>query len=146
MGQTSGLTSVGTNGGVSLLVTSVAGPVDSGVQMNEASGFTKWTFQLLGTFTGYSVQVYGTIDPAAKYLTTPVPGQNFVPHGNTAVVPATSWFPLDAPAAATGTTESNPLTATGQSLNHSGALVAVRVVATGTSQTGQVTVVGFATP
>lgn len=142
MPMTQGLGSVGTNGGVALLTTAAAS-FDSGVQMNEASGYTNWRFQLTGTFTGYSVQLYGTIDPAAK--NSIVPGQSLVSHGDTTTVPATSWFALDAPAVAVGT-ESNPLTAAGQSLKHSGPLVAVRAVATGSSQTGSVTVLGFAAP
>lgn len=144
-GSGAGLISGGNAGGAAILTTSAAS-ADSGVQLNECAGFSKWSFQLIGTFTGQSVQIYGTQDPAAKYQTqNSFFGQitTFVTHGT--AIPATSWFLLDAPAVTAGT-EVNPLTAAGQSLNHGGPLVAVRAVSTGTAQTGTVTVLCTATP
>jgi len=140
-----GLVVGGSAGGVNLVSTSAAS-ADSGVQLNEFDGFSKWSFQLLGTFTGYSVTIYGTNDPAAKYQTQNSffgPITTLVTHG--ATIPATSWFVLDAPATSAGT-EANPLVAAGTSLNHSGKLVAVRAVVTGTAQTGTVTVLASVSP
>ena len=140
-----GLVVGGSAGGVTLVVTSAAS-ADSGVQLNEFDGFSKWSFQLLGTFTGYSVTIYGTNDPAAKYQTQNSffgPNTTLVMHG--ATIPTSSWFVLDAPATSAGT-ETNPLVASGTSLNHSGKLVAVRAVVTGTAQTGTVTVIAAVSP
>ena len=144
-GSGAGLISGGNSGGATLLTTSGASG-DSGVQLNECAGFTKWSIQLIGTFTGQSVQIFGTQDPLAKYQSANSffgPITTYVPHGTT--IPLTSWFPLDAPATAAGT-ESNPLTSSGQSLNHSGPLVAIRAVSTGTAQTGTCSVICTATP
>jgi hypothetical protein len=130
------------------------GPFDSGIQMLEGVGFGKWTFQLIGTFTGYSVTVYGTIDPIilttayqnSTNLNVPTLALNAL-RGNTTLVPATSWFPLAAPSDQGGTGQNtNPLIQTGSYLFSSGNFVAVRAVITGTTATGSINVLGFATP
>lgn len=139
---------------------------DSGVQMLMASGFTKWTFCIVGPGSlgvdsaAYSVSIYGTIDPELERYA----GQNAATHisqhngidpslnGRLDVIPATSWFllpaPSDDPDAGSVT---NPLatTATGPTiLNCSLPLVAVRAVLTTapTTATDSITVLGFAVP
>ena len=123
----------------------VNGTYDSGPIAVEAIGFSKWAFQLGGQFTrGWSVTIYGTIDPIAyvawqaniQGLTTPP------------VVPASSWAKLPAPAEETGTgVSTNPMTATGVILpyNLSG-LVAVRAVAVASSADAPLQAWAFAIP
>jgi hypothetical protein len=122
----------------------IVGTTDSGPVGVEGIGFSKWGFQLLGTFTGFSVAIYGTLDPAA-YLAWEAKIQ-----GNTVpAVPATSWALLPAPDEETGTggTATNPLVAAGVILpyNLSG-LVAVRAVATASGATGRLQAVFFGIP
>jgi len=117
--------------------------------MFEAIGFKTWSFQHLGGTTGYSVSIYGTIDPALyKYLDT-TESANFNPATLATIVPASSWVLLPSPAENTGTgTVANPMVSgTSNFLQFSGTLVAVRAVLTATTTpTGTGTVVGFATP
>lgn len=100
---------------------------DSGLQLCEAQGFTKWTFQLLGGGTGYSVSLYGTSDPVAI-------GQwraSFNPQAPKYTLPASSWFLLPGPAEQTGTgTIANPMTGTNPQFQFSGALLGIRAVLT----------------
>lgn len=127
-GSDAGLVRMGSQGGKPILVTSIAS-ADSGATCQEAKYFTRWRFQLAGTFTGYSVQLYGTLD------------------ANTAKGLAANWFPLDSPAVQSGTGNvANPLTNTTQSMQYDGPLQAARAVATGTAQTGTVTVLAEAIP
>lgn len=131
---------VGNKGGKVILSTSAAGTTNSGVQMAEARGFKNWMFCLAGTFTGFSVTIYGTIDPNA--LTDgrvanpnyPVPG---APGGN--------WFALNPGPQATAPADvQNPLTANTQNCPFPQLLVAVCAVAVGSTPTGTVNVLAFA--
>lgn len=151
MASGAGLNRVGQRGGVLLLAnidsTVVAyttpqtgyGVImsnDSGAQMLEAIGFTKWTFQLIGGGNP-QVTLFGTVDPAV-YETG---------RGST-VCPATSWFQLPAPSEQSGTGGvSNPLGVNGVILlTCSLPLVAVRAVLTTAASSGVASVIGFAVP
>ena len=148
MGTGSG---AGLNRVTKTLLTTAAALANSGIQMTEAKGFAKWEFSLNGTFTGYSVALYGTIDPgvitfpsAGPYLSGPSAPTVGYPIPGAA---NSSWFLLPSPADQTGAgTETNPLVATGVSLYFQGPLTAVGCVATGSSQTGTVIVLAMATP
>lgn len=161
MASGAGLNRVGQYGGRLLLsastaVTPVATPLtgygtiggsDSGPIMWEGIGFSKWGFQILGGGTGYSVSVYGTLDPVLfKYLDTP--GTAGTPQALALIVPASSWFLLPAPSSETGTgADANPMVAANPTMLASRPLVAVRAVVTATATpTGVISVVGFATP
>jgi len=182
MASGAGLNRWGNQGGVTLLAglssttTAVATPLtgygtvatqngkalpggnDSGLWGCAAMGFTKWVFQLLGTLTGVSVTIYGTIDPNAYLVYTanaandgPTTGTLYIPGtalGQAVSVPASSWFALPGPSEASGTGGiANPLTATTTLLVSSLPLVAVRaVVTTAAAVTGTGSVVGFAVP
>jgi hypothetical protein len=116
---------------------------DSGLQMAEGAFFTKWVFQLIQIGptapTGYTVGIYGTMDPTAYYSAFPSGqwtaeyGQNTGP-GSTSVQ-TNSWFLLPAPSEQSiiGGTASNPITQVGQFLTCSLPLRAVRAVLTATS-------------
>jgi len=134
-------------------------------------GLSKVTFQLIGpgaTAAGYSVSVYGTIDPAA-YWTYVYGKQN--PTANLAVggvayaggmdgfsssgngyypgVPATSSVLLPGPAEQSGTgTVGNPMVSgTSTMLQVSGAFLAYRVVVTTVgSPSNPIQVIGWAIP
>ncbi|MDE2098158.1 MAG: hypothetical protein KGL39_12965 [Patescibacteria group bacterium] len=113
------------------------------VQMAEASGFGEWEFALTGTFTGFSVQLYGTIDPKAVN-DDGTPNTTYGAPG----AAGAAWFPLPAQSTeGTGDTSvfNNPLTAINQIMHYKGHLVAVCAVATGTSPTGTCNVVSWAT-
>jgi hypothetical protein len=115
-----GLNRIGQRGGVPFFVSnagtaqavSASGTTDSGIQMLEGIGYTKWAFQLLGTFTGFSVAVYGTIDPVIYTSLYSNPNDNLdIYRGSTSLVPSTSWFLLPAPSEQGGTgAVNNPLT------------------------------------
>lgn len=127
-GAEQGLVRIGSSGPKTILTTSAA-LADSGPQCQEGKFWTRWSFSLAGTFTGYSVQLYGTLD------------------GATAAGTGNNWFTLPAPAEQGGTgTVANPLTNTSQSMQYAAPLLAVRAVATGTAQTGTVAVLVTATP
>lgn len=161
MASGAGLNRWGEYGGVPILTTSAASATSAMIAM-EAIGFSKWAFQLLGTFTGYSVVIQGTIDPLAYQLWQAAMQGKSVTVGGTVysgpalltALPDTSWADLVAPSTEggeSGTPDAaeqfwNPLTAAGQWLYSSYPVVAVRAVATGTSQTGTLTVVGMAIP
>lgn len=111
---------------------------DSGMVLNEAMNFSRWTFSLLGGGTGYSVSCYGTIDPVAYGIWRQSfnPGQAIpgVPGSAKNSLPATSWFLLPGPSEQTGTGGiANPLTGTSPLLTVSLPLLAVRVVLTGSA-------------
>jgi hypothetical protein len=117
---------------------------DSGLVLCEAQGFTKWTFQLLGGGTGYSITLYGTSDPVAL-------GQwrsSFNPLAPKYALPASSWFILPGPAEQTGTgTIANPITATAPSFQFSGSLLGVRAaLTTSATPSGVVSVSVVAVP
>jgi hypothetical protein len=167
-----GLNRVGEEGGITLLslqttATALASPTtgygtigvnDSGIQMLEAIGLTKWVFLLGGAtnLSGWSVTIYGTIDSVAyqawqpaNYSAAGLYGQSTGgPRGST-VVSAGSWFVLPGPSEQ-GTTGSigNPLTSTTPILTSSLPLVAVRAVLTTLTGTpaSACTVQGFAVP
>jgi hypothetical protein len=159
MASGAGLNRLGQNGGEVLLslapgATAVATPLtaygtvgvpgtsnDSGAVMWEGIGFTKWVFQFIGGITGYTVTLYGTIDPAAR------PNGQPIAKGSTAI-PATSWFVLPGPSEQGGTgTINNPITGTNPLFTASLPLVAVRAVVTAiATPTGQGAVIGFAVP
>ena len=132
------------NGGRVLAVAAGASQsIDSGVQMMDAMGYPRFAFQLLGTFTNFSVQFFGTNDPAlyAYYLAHIGTWQ-----GSTVAIPATSWFPLTAPSEQSGTgAVQNPMTAAGQLLETRTPVMAVRCVITSTAGgTGTCTAIGVA--
>lgn len=118
-----------------------------GPKMWEAAGFTKWGFQIItseATISGWSVAIFGTFDMRAYWMMQSPSG---LPPGF--VLPASSWFELPSPE--TETTDDvfdwhNPLTGLNQGLYCSAPLVAVRAIATATSATGDITVIGFAVP
>lgn len=101
----------------------------------EARDFTKWTFSLLGSGSGYSFTIYGTLDPLAYAAWKNEMNPNL--YINSAVKPsppASSWFILPAPSEQSGTgSVANPLTDTAPLLQYSGTLVGVRVVLTGSA-------------
>lgn len=132
------------NGGrVLVAATGLSQNVDSGVQMMDAMGYSRFVFQLLGTFTGFTATFYGTNDPAlyAYYLANIGTWQ-----GSTTAIPTTSWFTLPAPAEQTGTgTSVNPLTSAGQLLEVRTPIMAVRCVLTSSGTgTGTCTAIGTA--
>ncbi len=103
---------------------------DSGMALNEAANFTKWTVSATGGGTGYSVTMYGTNDPKAyaAWRQGMNPGQY---PGGALTLPASSWFILPGPAEETGTGQiANPLTATNPQFQFSGVLLAIRAVLT----------------
>jgi len=104
--------------------------------MLAAKRYTKWTFQLVGTFTGYSVQVLGTSDVATS---------GWIGYGPTVL--AQNWFLIPAEAVQAGTgIEANPLTAIIQSLSYDRPLTGVMAIFTGAAQTGTCGLLGWATP
>lgn len=131
---------IGNKGGKVILSTSAAGTTNGSVQMVEARGYKNWMFSLAGTFTGFSVTIYGTVDPNAitdarvANPNYPVPG---AAGGN--------WFALNSGPPATSPADVvNPLTTNTQYLPFSMPLVAVCAVAVGTGPTGTVNVLAFA--
>jgi len=133
-----------------LILTTSAALADSGPTCLEAKAWRNWTFTLEGTFTGYSVAIYGTNDPKTAgtlpgTATPPFPGDA---GGSFAITPTQSnWFLIPAEAIQSGTgTETNPLIATAASLSYDRPLLAVRAVATGSGQTGTVSVRVAAVP
>lgn len=100
--------------------------------LGEARDFTKWTFSLIGAGTGYSLSVYGTVDPVAYATWKNALNPNlYLNVTNKPSTPASSWFLLPAPAEQTGTgSVANPMTDTNPLLQFSGALVGVRIVLT----------------
>jgi len=122
---------------------------DSGpYAMNEAMGFTKWTFSLIGAVagSGYTVTLYGTNDPKAyKAWMSSFNPQS--PHGNV-TLPASSWFVLPGPSEQSGTgTIANPMTPATPLFQFSGTLLAVRAVLTSvTAAAGSVQVAVEAVP
>lgn len=132
----------------------VIGGNDSGQVMNEATSFTKWTFQMTGGGTGYAVMIYGTADRLAyrAWVNSLNPGQPTFsapsqPLINTAGL-ASSWFPLYGPSDQSGTgVPANPMTAANPSMQFSGELVAVRAVLTSSvTPSGSVTIIAAAVP
>jgi hypothetical protein len=148
--SSAGLNRVGARGGevlLSLQPGSPAGDLDSGIQAPEGIGFSKWAFQMIGagaTAAGYTVTLYGTLDPAAyddafgrpyggtgsRLLQVTAQGRGYTG------LPATSWFPLPAPSEQSGTgVITNPMISGSASIMFcTMPLVAVRakaVVATG---------------
>ena len=127
-GSEAGLVRMGSSGPKVILTTAGASG-DSGPTCQEAKFWTKWAFSLAGTFTGYSVMIYGTMDPA------------------TAVGNGSNWFEIPAEAVQSGTgVEANPLTSNVQSLSYDRPLLAVRALASGPSATGSVQVLVMAVP
>ena len=122
------------------------------------------TFQIIGpgaTAAGYTVSVYGTIDPAAYLAYSASGGQDFIstytvkdnavlpPYGSALAIPASSWALLDAPSQQAGTgAVANPMvTGTSTVMVVSGAWVAYRVVLTTVSApTSACAVYGFGIP
>ena len=114
-GSNAGLERIGSTGPRVILTTSAASAT-SGLTCTEAKGWKNWSFSLVGTFTGYSVLIEATRD-----------GVNF--------------FTIPARADQTGTgIEANPLTTIVQSLSYDKPISGVRATATGTGQTGTVSV------
>ena len=141
----SNIVSVGSRAGKPIF-TFTAGGEDTGSLMAvppgtpglwECSRWTKWMFQLVGTGTGYSVTMYGTIDTATAYNE---PGNGHF------------WFELPAPSTESGGGDafvwSNPLTlGVGTSALYVQApLVAVRAVSAAGAVTGTVELLAFVQP
>jgi hypothetical protein len=160
-----GLNRVGLRGGellLSLLPASTGAALDSGIQMTEAIGFKDFAFQFIGPgaqTVGYSVTVYGTLDPAIYVAGQPVGqptqnvnGVNITPTGKGSSPTAllTSWFILPGPSeqGSTGVMANPMLSGTAPILRVNWPLVAVRAVATiltgGSAPTNGVQVVCFA--
>ena len=160
MASGAGLNRVGFRGGKIILTCTKDGTYDSGIVMSEAMAFSKWLFQLRvegsgsGTVSGWSVTLYGTIDPTAFDLyeqyfegqwkaITPVISP-------LTLLPATSWVGIPAPSTEDASPDAyawaNPLTATGLALYSPAPWIAVRAVAVGSSSTGAIDVLAFAIP
>jgi hypothetical protein len=188
MASGAGINRQGTQGGVILLdnitttVTAVTTPLtgygtmlsnDSGGQMLEAIGFSKWMFHLVAltstALTGIGVTLYGTISPNAYntftnvnlYGQTPTPNSPFIGAGtgpvavsginnNAAFSPGVQpweWFAIPGPSEQAGTgTIANPLTSTQPLLFSTIPLVAVRAVVTSAATAGVGRVLAFAIP
>lgn len=124
--------------------------------MVEATGFTKWQFQLVpppgGTTVGtYQVTLYGTTSSLAysQWELSHNPQAYAYPNSAPPAMPAAGWFILPGPSDQGGTgTDANPLTAAAPTLTVSRPLVAVRAVLTGgaTPFAGNAQVIGFAVP
>jgi hypothetical protein len=115
--------------------------------MVEARNFTKWNFQLLGGGTGYQVTVFGTNDTQAYFAWM----YSFNPQSpfGSASTPASSWFPLYAPAdQSSAYAPANPLTNANPSMQYNGGLIGIRAVCTGSSAafSGSVTLAVSAEP
>lgn len=109
--------------------------------MLEASGFNHWVFQLTGTFTNYSVAIYGTLDPNITVGQMPILNTNYAAPN----AAGGAWFLLPAPSDQSGTGPvNNPLTTITQVLECKLPLAAVCAVATGNAQTGTVNVLAWA--
>lgn len=131
-----GAQSVGNTTAILIGATSLA-TFTTAPAMLAAARYTKWVFQLEGTFTNYSVQVFGTTD----ILTS-----GWIGYGPTSGL-AQNWFLLPAESVQAGTgTEQNPLTAVNQSLTFDRPLKGVMAIFTGTAQTGTCGLYGYATP
>lgn len=148
---------------------------DSGGQMLEAIGYSKWGFQLVAdsstALSGFQVLLLGTLSPYA-YLTwtnanqgqTPYPtantgtgvGKNWLPTWQYGVTNNASfnpgvqpweWVPIPGPSEQSGTGNiANPLTETTPLLFTTSPWVAVRAVVVATPTTGVARVYGFAIP
>lgn len=129
--------------------TATSGTIDSGTIFTEANGFSSIGFQMVPhtagtTPSGYSAQVYGTMDPAAMNADR-TPNTNY-PAPSAA---GGAWFPLPASssqnAAPDTSNYANPLTTITTPLYYRGpALVAIRVVITATAATNGCTILGWA--
>lgn len=130
-----------------LINTSGAGTVN-GTPWVDASGFKDWTFSLCsatvgGTITGWSVSIYGTLDPNVLNADGVTVNPNYPAPG----AAGASWFLLPAESVETTgdtATFANPLTALSQVLRYKGPLLAVCAVSVGTAPTGTINVVGWA--
>lgn len=143
-----------------------SGTYDSGLQMADAIGHYKWSFQVIGSPNAgtFSATIYGTIDPAAYDLwmtgSYPAPpaglAQGGSPFGNVSragigqgstALPVSSWFVLPAQSEqGTFGLASNPITSTQIVLPYQlSGLVAVRcvIVTTGVAS-GTLQVLAFA--
>jgi hypothetical protein len=110
----------------------------------EAAFFSKTSFQILAqgataTMSGWSVACYGTHDYRA-YLMNQSPNVDpaAIPPGFT--LPDTSWVKIALPQSETTPTWTNPIVAFGVTAFSPEPWVAVRVVATATSATGDIAI------
>ena len=155
MASGAGLNRVGFRGGKIILTCTKDGTYDSGIVMSEAMAFSKWLFQLRvegsgsGTVSGWSVTLYGTIDPTAFDLYEQFNAGGYTTNPLT-LLPTTSWVGIPAPSTEDTSPDAyawaNPLTATGLSLYSPAPWIAVRAVAVGSSSTGAIDVLAFAVP
>jgi hypothetical protein len=121
------------------------GAYDSGIVGAEGAFFSKTSLQIVANtaaITGWSVVCYGTHDIRALYQANKFPVE-FAPKNFT--FPTTSWVPIAAPSSEDASPDSyawaNPLTALGVSLFSPEPWVALRVVATADSATGDIAVI-----
>lgn len=132
---------------------------DSGIQLVAGTGFSKYTFSIIGpnaATPGYTIAIYGTIDPALLRFIESPPGQaNGLLDGDVSgIVPATSWFLLSGPADQSGTGAiANPMVTGGATstttvvFEHAFPLVAIRAVVIDTNApTDNVTLLAMVTP
>lgn len=120
----------------------VNGTYYSGVQMTEARGFRNWNFCLAspGTINGYSVTIYGTLDPAA-ILPNGQPNPNYPNPG----AAGGNWFALNPGTSAAAPADvANPLTAVTSYCPFGSPLVAVCVAVVASAASGTINVLGFA--
>jgi hypothetical protein len=164
MASSAGLNRLGARGGEVLLTLqpgSPAGDLDSGIMAAEGIGFSKWVFQIIGagsSAAGYTVTLYGTIDPAAYNAVWGYPGnpaQNIPAIAASGMrykgLPSTSWFQLPGPSEQSGTGNmSNPMiSGISNTLFTTLPLVAVRataVISTTSVPTSPVQVLVFGVP
>jgi hypothetical protein len=122
--------------------------------MTEAIAFSKWLFQITPSTTaapsGWSVTVYGTIDPAAYNLKDAYDAGGWTTNPLT-LLPTTSWVAIPSPETEDTSPDTfawhNPITGSGQALYTNAPWAAIRVVAIGTTTNGSsINVYGFAVP
>lgn len=133
-----------------------AGTFDSGIVLTGGAGFEHAAFQLVPgaagvTPSGFSAQVFGTLDPnalldsAGIVGTTGGIGSNPNPNYPAPGAAGGAWFPLPAPSeqAGTGTGVVNPLTAINQVLESKVPCLAYWVQVTVTAPVSSANVVGW---
>jgi hypothetical protein len=127
---------------------------DSGGLLHTLAGFTKWRFQIIGagaTTAGYSISIYGTLDPALLNYVYQQGPHSGLPMDTCAVtaIPATSWQLVDSPSDQSGTgVVANPMvTGASTTCASNTGWYAVRAVLTATaSPTLPITVLASAVP
>lgn len=133
---------------------STGGTFNSGIVLASGAGFEHAAFQIispsLSAINGFSVTIYGTLDPNALLNAAGVAnttgGLSTNPNGSYPAPGGTgaAWFPIPAPSEQSGTgTVSNPLTALNQVLETKVPCLAFWVQVVATTPSGSINVVGW---